>query len=59
MKILVVLFVALLLITAISGCTAPGQQRINSPEQATQTVKNVSHDISDVEDTITDIEQSI
>ena len=58
MKILFILFVALILIIAVSGCTAPGG-RITSSEQATETIHDVSEDIGQLEDTIAEIEQGL
>lgn len=58
MKMIIILLIALMLVTTVSGCTAPAGQ-ITSDQQATQTIRDVSDDISDVEDSISDIEQSL
>lgn len=59
MKILAALFLVFLVMTAtvvVSGCT---QQSIQTEDQALDTLKDVSGDISDLEDTLAEIDNTL
>lgn len=59
MKIIALLLVVLVVTvtTAVSGCTSP--EAITSPEEAQETLKDVSIDIGELEDTIDEIDSSL
>lgn len=54
---LFLVFLALGAVTAISGCVQGGQ--ISSPEEAQDTLRNVSRDVGEVGDTLAEIDQSL
>ena len=49
---------ALLLTTAVSGCTG-SQQEITSPKDAQTTLRNISSDVGNVEDTLAEIDRDL
>jgi outer membrane murein-binding lipoprotein Lpp len=59
MRILVILLLAsaLLLTTAVSGCVS--EDTIQSPQDAQQTLRNLSSDIESLEDTLAEIDESL
>ena len=60
MKPIAMLLVVLVVVgftVIVSGCTQ--QTTISGPEEAQETLRDISQDVSELENTLTDIEQSL
>jgi hypothetical protein len=60
MKLLLILLLGLMLMftVAVSGCTAP-QSDIQTADEASDAISNVSGEIGDIQDILSDIDRNL